>query len=249
MQVPLLTPSQLTQFREEGYVILGRILDDAMLEDMRREELRFRQVKLAANPGLINQTIFASQVCHYSEPVRRLGLQGAHLPIVNQLVGPNVALWFTQFVTKNPDAASGKSEFPWHQDNGYVAVDPATNITVWVALDDVDERNGCVWVIPGSHRQGRLDHHKKSEDNWHLAVKVEGEGIPAILKAGEAIAFTGLTLHRSKLNHTDKPRRAFFMEYCQADARYSRDLKDWQPVITSPDAWLVSGSVPIPPNL
>jgi len=38
--------------------------------------------------------------------------------------------------------------------------------------------------------------------------------MPAILKAGEAVAFTGLTLHRSKLNHTDQPRRAFFFEYC-----------------------------------
>jgi hypothetical protein len=43
-----------------------------------------------------------------------------------------------------------------------------------------------------------------------LKVTVEGEGVPAILRAGEAVVFTGLTLHRSKFNRTDKPRRALF---------------------------------------
>jgi phytanoyl-CoA hydroxylase len=127
-----------------------------------------------------------------------------------------------------------------------VAIEPATNLTVWVALDDVDESNGCVWVLPGSHKGGLLDHSQKSADNWHLTVPVEGDGIPAILQAGEAVAFSGLTLHRSKLNHTDRPRRGFFMEYSDAAARWARDRKDWQPVTASPDAWLVAGAAPLP---
>lgn len=78
---------------------------------------------------------------------------------------------------------------------------------------------------------------------WRMEVKVEGDGVPAIMRAGEAIAFTGLTLHRSKLNLTDKPRRAFFMEYCTAPAHFS---KDGAPVFHSPDAWIVSGQLPWP---
>ena len=239
-----LTADELRQYREEGYVILGRVMDDATLEAMRSEEARFRPRPGMNQTSAPEVTIFRSQLCNQSEVVREFCCRGAHLPFVKQLVGPNLVIWWNQMVTKLPDAHTGKSEFPWHQDNGYVAIEPATNVTVWVALDDVDEKNGCVWVAPGSHLKGLLPHKAKNEDSWHLTVPVEGDGIPAILPAGHAVAFTGLTLHRSKLNHTDRPRRAFFMEYADAEARSSRDLKEWTPVVASPDSWLVAGQIP-----
>ena len=244
-----LTQAQLEQYRTDGYVHLGSVMDGDTLAAIREQEQRFREVKIARDPALSNQTIFASQVCHYSEPVRCYCTTGPHLPLVGQLIGPDVALWFNQFVTKNPDADTGRSEFPWHQDNGYVAIEPPTNVTVWIALDDVDEHNGCVWVMPRSHERGLLDHRRKSEDNWHLTVPVEGDGVPAVMKAGEAVAFTGLTLHRSKLNHTDRPRRAFFIEYAPAAARYRRGDEPWRPVTDNSNTWIVSGAAPIPENL
>lgn len=250
-----LTEQQVRQYRSDGYVILGKILSDADLEALRAEEARFR-ANLQLTDGQKAQTLFFSQVCPYSETVRRVGTTGAHLDQVAQLVGPDLMLWFTQFVTKMPDGASGKSEFPWHQDNGYVSIEPATNVTVWVALDDVDTENGCVWVDPKSHERGLLPHRRKSADSWFLEIKVEGDGIPAVLKAGEAIAFTGLTLHRSKLNHTNKPRRAFFFEYCDP-ASIAVPLGEHQdnpsaaprtPVIRRAGTWLARGQLPLPPN-
>ncbi len=241
-----LAKEQLDQFRTEGYVLLGAVLDRRALEQLREQEARLREVKLRWDPSLATQTVFISQVCHYAEPVRHCCVAGPHVPLVQQLIGPDVALWFNQFVTKNPDGDSGRSEFPWHQDNGYVAVDPPTNVTVWIALDDVDQHNGCVWVMPRSHERGLLDHRKKSEDNWHLTVPVEGDGVPVPLKAGEAVAFTGLTLHRSKLNHGSRPRRAFFIEYAQADARCARPDEPWQPLTSHPNTWIVSGAAPLP---
>ncbi|MSR65629.1 MAG: hypothetical protein EXS18_07605 [Verrucomicrobiae bacterium] len=241
-----LTEAQLEHYCEEGYVLLGRVIDDATLAEIRAEEARFR--------GEFNSkelTVFRSQLCNFSEPIRRFCMQGAHVPLLRQLIGPNVAFWFNQYVTKWPDANSGKSEFPWHQDNGYVMIEPATNITIWFALDDVDERNGCVWVSPRSHKRGLLDHKPKSADNWHLTVPVEGDGVPARLKAGEGVAFSGLTLHRSKLNHTDRPRRAFFMEYADANSVYYRPADanaKRTPVMESPQAWLVLGQLDWPPR-
>jgi len=237
-----LTDDELKQYQQQGWVILGRVVDDRTLEALRAEEARFRpSLDPLAKP---ERTVFRSQLCNFSQVIRDFACGGPHLPLVCQLIGPNVCLWWNQLVTKLPDAHTGKSEFPWHQDNGYVAIEPATNVTVWVALDDVDERNGCVWVVPGSHRRGLLPHRAKGEDSWHLTVPVEGDGVPARLPAGHAVAFAGLTLHRSKLNHSDKPRRAFFMEYADAAAKYSRDLKQWVPVVASPDSWLVSGQLP-----
>jgi phytanoyl-CoA hydroxylase len=236
-----LTDAELDHYRTEGWVKLGRVLDDATLEAIRAEEARFR-----GDPGG-QHTIFRSQVLHYSEPIRRYVTDGPQVPLAAQLVGaPNVAIWFTQFVTKLNDGATGKSEFPWHQDNGYAAVEPATNVTIWVALDDVDEQNGCVWVMPRSHVKGLLDHKTKSADSWHLTLPVEGDGVPAIMKAGEAVAFTGLTLHRSKLNHTPNARRAFFMEYADATATFQRPGTEERPMLSESNTWVVTGQAPWP---
>ncbi len=228
----VLSSQQIEQYRSEGYVMLGRVLNDATLEQLRAEEGRFR-----GDPGK-ELTIFRAQLANASAPIRRFITGGPHLEAVKQLVGPDLSLWWNQMVTKLPDAASNRSEFPWHQDAGYLELRPATSITLWFALDDVDERNGCVWVMPRSHKRGLLPHAKKNEDSWHMTVQVEGDGIPAVLKAGEAVAFTGQTLHRSKYNHTDKPRRAFFVEYCDANATMA---PDWKPVMESPNSWVVAG--------
>ena len=236
-----LTQNELDQYRDHGWVILGRVADDETLDGIRKEEARLRGEPKG------EFTIFRSQVAHYSEPIRKFVTGGPQIALARQLVGTeNLAIWFTQFVTKLNDGASGKSEFPWHQDNGYVAIEPATNVTIWVALDDVNEENGCVWVMPDSHKLGLLDHRSKSEDSWHLTVSVEGDGVPAIMKAGEAVAFTRLTLHRSKLNHTQNARRAFFMEYPEATAKSQRSGTEAKPILTESNTWVVSGQAPWP---
>lgn len=248
-----LSAAQLKQFAEDGFTFLGRVLDDSDLSVLRKEEARFRQnAHIAADQK--NRTLFFSQVCPYSEDVRKVGTTGTHLDAIEQLIGPNLMLWYTQFVTKMPDGETGKSEFPWHQDNGYVGIEPPRNVTVWVALDDVDTENGCVWVMPKSHLNGLLPHKRKAADSWFLELKVEGDGIPAIMKAGEGIAFTGLTLHRSKLNRTGNARRAFFFEYCDPDADAVEMGKavdgrpaERSPVVERPGTWLVRGQLPLKP--
>ncbi len=237
----VLTPEQIARYHADGFLLLGKILSDDLIAELRQEELRFRTSPVWPVWDTTGQTLFRSQVQAYSAAVRRAGMEGAHAHAMRQLIGPNTIFWFTQFVTKFPDANTGKSEFPWHQDNGYSkGILPATNITVWVALEDVDERNGCVYVMPGSHKQGLLAHETKSE-TWHLRVPVEGNGIPAILKAGEAVAFTGLTLHRSLLNHTDRPRRGFFMEYADADACELATTATPKPIVDRPGVFFLSG--------
>ena len=236
-----LNPPQLTQFHTAGYILPGRIIDEAQVELLRREEARFR-----GTPGPAELTIFRSQLCHHSTGIREFATHGAHLDWVEQLVGPNIILWYNQFVTKLKDTGTGNGEFPWHQDNGYVALEPATNLTIWIALDDVDEQNGCVWVVPGSHKRGLLPHRTKNADSWHLTVNVASDGVPARLKAGEAVIFSGLTLHRSKLNHTDRPRRAFFLEYADATSTYVKSDGTRYPAAVAGHSWVVRGAIAWP---
>jgi phytanoyl-CoA hydroxylase len=240
-----LSDAQLAQWRDEGWVGLGRILDDDLLAAHRAAEARFRrlpQYSLPDGKTILpdSSTIFRNQLSNYCEPLRRLYLNGPHLPAIRQLVGPIVSGLFTQFVTKLPDPNVASAEFPWHQDNGYGAKTAPNNVTVWCALDDVDEQNGCVWIIPGSHKGGLLP-HRTSGTSWHLTVAAPSDGIPARLKAGEAVAFNGLTLHRSLANHTNQPRRAFFMSYGDFLAN-----QDKPPFMVAHPIDLIYGELPYP---
>lgn len=252
MEQPVrLSEEQARHYRDQGYVKLGRVLTDSQLRDMREEEGRFRS-KIAPSRVEAGRTLFMAQMCARSVTLRAISTGGLHLEAVKQLVGPNLCVWYTQLVTKMPDGGRQKSEFPWHQDNGYGNVDPPTNITVWVALDNVNEENGCVYVVPQSHQRGLLPHGPASNGH-NLEVPVEGNGVPAILSAGEAVAFTGFTIHRSMYNRTDKPRRAFFMQYCDAAGWYV-GRSDQQPatrvrVVDRPHTWVVSGVAPVPDEL
>ncbi len=234
----------LTHYQRDGFALLGQVLDLSEIAAIRAEEQRFRPAPLRNDQDALGaRTLFRSQVCAYSPVIRAVATNGRHLAAVTRLIGADVALLYTQFVTKLPDADVIRGEFPWHQDLGYVAILPLERVvTVWVALDDVDEVNGCVWVQPGSHRNGLLSHQRHSEASWHLTVPVAGDGVPARLKAGEAIAFTGLTLHRSKANASASPRRGFFFEYVPVDAIVQATGR---PILESGDTWVVRGSLPL----
>lgn len=241
-----LTAAQLADYHSTGFVRLGRVMSPAVLAAMRREEARFRQspqYSLSDRKTVLpdTSTIFRNQLSNHSAVVRRMFLQGPHLPAVQQILGPIVCGNFTQFVTKLPDPDLATATFPWHQDNGYGGKHSARHVTVWCALDDVDEHNGCVWVVPGSHRQGLLP-HRTSGTSWHLTVTVEGNGEPVRLRAGEAVAFTGFTLHRSLANHSAAPRRAFFMEYGDFISDHGPDGAGLQPT----PLWMIAGELPYP---
>ncbi|MBZ0292694.1 MAG: hypothetical protein K8L99_09060, partial [Anaerolineae bacterium] len=89
----LLDEAQIQQYHEDGYVFLGKILSDEMVEALRKEEYRFRTSPLWPDSSGLNTTIFRSLVQAYSSVVRRAGLEGAHVPIIEQLIGPNVIFW------------------------------------------------------------------------------------------------------------------------------------------------------------
>ena len=101
-----------------------------------------------------------------------------------------------------------------------------------------------MWVILGSHRRGLLPHRVAGLDNWYLEVDVEGEGDPAELKAGEAIMFSGLTLHRSLLNRSGSPRRSFFVESADAAARYTTASGERRPIICNSHTCIMASEIP-----
>jgi hypothetical protein len=228
-------------WQQDGFVPAGRVLDDATLAGLRDEEDWLRR---QAPPVQGASTCFYGLVARHCPTLRRLALTGPHLDLVESLVGPDIVLWWNQFVTKLPDDDAVRGQFRWHQDNGYQDVQPGNNLTIWIALDDVDTHNGCVWVMPGSHRGGLLPHRQPNADSWHLETPVTGDGVPVPLAAGHGVVFTGYTLHRSLANRSQAPRRALFLQYAPAGAVRYKDGIAQGTVEESHEAWVVCGRTP-----
>ena len=116
-------------YAKHGYALLGRVLSDEDLQQLLAEELRFRPAR--SHGRRANRTLrVAVQLCHRSEPVRRMATRGPHIPAVVQLVGPDVCLTHVQFVTKlsdQPGVGAG------------LASDDSTYSDIKRAIDAVDE--------------------------------------------------------------------------------------------------------------
>ena len=132
--------------------------------------------------------------------------------ITQDCLGAPAMLFNEQFVVKG--AGKGAS-FAWHQDSAYVGFDHKAYLTVWIALDDATEENGCVYLIPRDlDANPGIDPHQWQDDTKELNGYFGSDpGVPMTCKAGTVVAFSSLTLHRSGSNSTDKPRRAYICQY------------------------------------
>lgn len=235
----MLSATELDQYRTEGWVRLGSVLDADEVAALLHEEARFRPSGLdglGANRTLAVRT----QLCHRSELVRRFCTEGRQIEAVKQLLGADLCLTHQQFVTKLPDDAGTTSEISLHQDNGYGRLEPPTDVTGWVALHAADERNGCLVVIPGSHNLGVLEHARAGVNPFLREVGVDPDGAIAVpMAAGDAIAFTGQTVHGSGPNLTDAARVGLFVRYCEPHVVMMNE--DRKPVLDDAHSWMVAG--------
>ena len=112
---------------------------------------------------------------------------------------------------------------PWHQDEAYWNPNFDHNaISVWVALQDVDEWNGCMTFVPGSHRAAVRPHRLIHPDTHGLRLDAEADpsgAVPCPLSAGGATVHSGRTLHYAGPNHTGQPRRAVIFAFAAPAAR------------------------------
>jgi ectoine hydroxylase-related dioxygenase (phytanoyl-CoA dioxygenase family) len=141
--------------------------------------------------------------------------------LVLALVGGDARLYWEQLVTKPPQS---RTVVPWHQDNGYSPVIPEQYLTCWLALEDATLDNGCMWVIPGSHRWGTVE-HVNTGGFFQVGYDGPDDGVAVPLRKGSALLFSSLSQHRSGINVTDGHRRAWIVQFCPADAVHGRTHK------------------------
>ncbi len=141
------------------------------------------------------------------------------LKSIQPLLGPDILLWYSVIFVK---PAQSKGEVPWHQDSTYWALENDEGVTVWVALSEVNESNGCVEYLPGSHL---LNNVKHTIDNSETNMLARGQKIVGlnpsqthkmILHPGQASLHHPSVLHASKANLSDQPRLGIAFRYIPA---------------------------------
>ncbi len=120
----------------------------------------------------------------------------------------------------NKPAGAG-TMLPWHQDGGdWWGLDRDPLFFVWTAVDDSTVDNGCVAVLPGTHKLGLLSRRGHTLSKAALArLRADERAVPVEVRAGESVIMHNWLVHSSGVNPTDEPRRAFSVNYCDARTR------------------------------
>ncbi|MCZ8515797.1 phytanoyl-CoA dioxygenase family protein [Paenibacillus filicis] len=143
---------------------------------------------------------------------------------------------------------------PWHQDFPYWPMKDQfahQTLSAWIPLDDVDEQNGCMMFIPGSHKIGKLRGINLS-DPQDIFQYVQGTGLDNTqpvnvpLRKGSCTFHTGLTFHYSHPNKTDKPRRVLAIIFMPDGVVYDgKDHVVTKPLKLAPGTRLQGGVFPL----
>lgn len=234
----MLTEAQLQQFQDVGYVILEAMFAPEQMDELAEHIDRLVEAKEAmiAEAGgaqgisRAKEIVFAEHLAEQNDAVKAFIGQPKLVGLAVDTLGPNVSLYWDQAVYKRPET---KKDFPWHQDNGYVPIVPEQYLTLWIAVADATLENGCIWVIPGSHKQGVVKH--VSTPIGQQCYFGEDPGTPVPLKKGSLVAFSSMLFHRSGPNVSDTIRKGYVVQYSDAAARHGITHEPFERLMVAKD--------------
>lgn len=217
----IVTAAQRTQFVEEGYFILESVLPPEHLELLRNEAEFFirradREMDKAGvdTMGLNHRgKRYFVHNCPQDRPIlRQFIFSPLMADICRSTLGPQAHLFWDQYVIKCADKGM---KFSWHQDSGYVHPNHRPYLTCWITLDDVNEQNGTVYLLPYSRSGIRtwVKHVRDPQSNDLVGYFGADRGIPVIAPAGSIACFSSYVFHSSGANTTNRMRRVYLAQY------------------------------------
>jgi len=144
------------------------------------------------------------------------------LGVVEKLIGPNIGLWSSHFISKEPK--TGKRT-PWHEDSAYWngRFDRMDKIvTVWLSIDGSDLENGCMGVVPGSHKNGFSEYSELGEGTAIFDTEIsdgvnEDNIVWFELEKGHYSLHDSRIIHGANANTSNRRRTGYTMRYFSTD--------------------------------
>lgn len=236
-EVPrVLSDSQVRAFVEDGFLAVPDLVSPSEVEELRRDTARIARggypcESLQPLPSdWSDDEVLRSVLCihqpHYVSPVMKRYVRHARIcGVLSQVTAAHLPYWdgsvkcMQSMLFVKPPGFQGQA---WHQDEIYIPTRDRSLIGAWIALDDATVENGCLWVIPGSHRMGYLYPQRSHENPEEFDFAPESHGfdeseqVPVEVKTGTVVFFNGYLLHRSFRNRGSTYRRVLVSHYCNA---------------------------------
>ena len=207
-----LSPTEVERFNDTGFLRPLDVLTEPEVGDARAyfESLlaRVRALKDGRNAYTLDG---------YHNRCRGIWEIARHpsiLDYVEDLLGPDFVCWSSHYFCKLP---KDPKRVPWHQDATYWPVRPTKTVTVWLAIDDVDDANAPMQFLPGSHRRGAIP-WEQARGKYVLFQEVKdierfGTPVRNTLRAGQASVHASTLLHGSDANGSDRRRCGLALRY------------------------------------
>ncbi len=218
MTLAVLSEQEVQFYKENGYSLYKKQLfgKEDLQELTSIFEEQWEQVGRKLNSEL--------DTPHFrDERLLKFLLSDTVLDLVEPLIGPNIGLWSSHFICKEP--MIGK-QTPWHEDSAYwngrlSSFDKV--VTVWLAIDRSTKENGCMRVIPGTHHNGFSEYEKVDRDENIFASEIrkvdESSAVYFELEPGECSLHDSRIIHGAAANKSDYRRCGYTMRYFSTEAK------------------------------
>ena len=205
-----LTAEQIDHYNKKGYVSPIDALSSLEAKEIREEIEKIEKNWPKALDGINRNYV------HLISPVfNKVCLNKNILDAVESIIGKNILICGTTLFIKDPYE---KGFVSYHQDAKYIGLEPHNWVTVWVAVTDSNVKNGCMRMLPGSHKENLKEHEQKFDENNLLTrgqtinnIAVDNTE-PVVLKAGQISLHHPTIIHGSGLNSSADRRIGFVIQ-------------------------------------
>ncbi len=232
----VLGDAEVRRYVDDGYLAVENLIEPQELDELKADLLKvarggYPSKQLGSVPhGLSDSDVLRRILCihqpHRVSPViKKYAAHPRVAGVLSQITAAHLPFWdgsvkcMQTMAFVKPPGFQGQA---WHQDEIYIPTRDRSLIGAWIALDDATVDNGCLWVIPGSHRPGYLYPQRQHErtDEWDFSAESHGfdaSGAIALpARAGTVVFFNGYLLHASYRNRTETYRRVLVSHYMNA---------------------------------
>jgi ectoine hydroxylase-related dioxygenase (phytanoyl-CoA dioxygenase family) len=229
-----MTAEAVAFYKENGFLVVEDAFSPGEIDELRHEATEIckgTRGPLKGSPELsgdeTDEEVLRQILCiHFphkvSELMTRTLKSDPFVEVLTAIIGPNVKCMQSMLFIK----AAGKPGQAWHQDEVYIPTRDRSLTGGWIAMDDATVENGCLWVIPGSHKTGTMYFQEWHGDSrFDCAFEAQrfpytnDDAVPVEVRAGSIVLFNGYLLHRSLPNYAETGfRRSLVNHYMSAES-------------------------------
>ena len=230
-----LNSNQIEQANTDGFVLLPNIrsLKDCQTYLERLTSYSRREIDIKGNMHIQTEPkVERGEINTEGDQIRKISGIAVHDPIfqdlvitttiieaMKQLMTPNLKLFRADALMKPPFVGSAKG---MHQDSPYWPIKPMELWSCWMPFEAATLVNGCMQVIPKSHKKGPLKHIKTTDDYIVTEDQYDpSETLAVPMNPGDGLFFHSLLLHSTLENKSEKSRRAITMSYMASEYHYT----------------------------